>query len=70
MAVQQVPTPGPDAPYLEILRLQQSGASEDALLAKVRAGKVRYNLTTAQILELRQAGVSEAVVAAMLRSGF
>jgi hypothetical protein len=69
VAVQQVPSPGPDAAYLEILRLQQSGSSEDALLAKVRAGKVRYDLTTAQILELRQAGVSEAVVEAMLRSG-
>jgi len=56
-------------PYLAILKLQQSGASQQELLQKVRSENVRFDLTTAEILELRQAGVSEEVVGAMLRSG-
>jgi hypothetical protein len=56
-------------PYLAILKLQQSGASQEELLQKVQAENVRFDLTTAEILELRQAGVSETVVGAMLRSG-
>jgi hypothetical protein len=67
--VQPAPAPGSEAAYLKILRLKRSGASGDALLEKVRAGNLRYDLTTSQILELRQADVPEAVVEAMLRSG-
>ncbi|HTO89409.1 MAG TPA: hypothetical protein VMR54_17960 [Thermoanaerobaculia bacterium] len=64
-----VPASSSSRPYLEILKLQESGATEQQLLDKIRAENVRYRLTTAEVLELRQAGVSEAVVAAMLRSG-
>jgi hypothetical protein len=71
-AVPAQPTLPPSSssrPYLEILKLQESGATEQQLLDKIRRDNVRYQLTTAEILELRQAGVSETVVAAMLRSG-
>jgi len=69
-----IPTPAgtagsEDPRYLAILELYRSGASEAALLAKIRSENTRYDLATPQILELRQAGVPEAVVAAMLRSG-
>jgi hypothetical protein len=64
-----VPPSSNARPYLEILKLHQSGETEQQLLDKIRADNVRYQLTTAEILELRQAGVSEAVVTAMLRSG-
>ncbi|MGH9366731.1 MAG: hypothetical protein ACRD3M_03545 [Thermoanaerobaculia bacterium] len=70
-AIPPRPMPAASAghPYLEVLELARSGASQEALLEKVRAGNVRYDLTTAEVLELRRAGVSEAVVEAMLRSG-
>ena len=68
-AQRTAPPSAASRPYLEILKLQQSGATEQELLDKIRAENVRYQLTTAEILELRQVGVPEAVVAAMLRSG-
>jgi len=47
----------------------RAGASDEALLAKIRSENRRYDLTTDDVLKLRAAGASEAVVAAMLRSG-
>lgn len=65
-----VPAPAaPDRPHREILRLKQSGASDETLLDKIRRDDVNYALTTAEVIELRGAGISEAIVAAMLRSG-
>ncbi len=58
-----------ERPYREILDLKNSGATDEALLERVLAGKRRYDLTTEEALELRKAGVSEEVVEAMLRSG-
>jgi hypothetical protein len=58
-----------DRPHREILRLKQSGASDEILLDKIRRDDVNYALTTADVIELRGAGISEAIVAAMLRSG-
>ena len=67
------PPPGrPDLaarPYREILDLKKAGASDQALLDRVRSGNRRYDLTTSEIRELRDAGVPENVVEAMLRSG-
>ena len=67
------PPPGmPDPatrPYREILNLKKAGASDQALLDRVRSGTRRYDLTTSEIRELRDAGVPENVVEAMLRSG-
>jgi hypothetical protein len=58
-----------DRPYVEILRLRESGQSNEALLEKVRAGNVFYSLSIFEIQKLRAAGVSETVIEAMLASG-
>ncbi len=62
------PPSGP-RPHQEILKLKQAGASDEALLEKIRSENVNYQLTTREILQLRAAGLSQAVVEAMLRSG-
>jgi hypothetical protein len=58
-----------DRPSAEILRLRESGLSNEALLEKVRAENVRYSLSIFEIQKLRAAGVSETVIEAMLASG-
>jgi hypothetical protein len=62
------PEPG-EKPYLSILKAREAGASNEALLARVRREKVVYSLTTYDLRRLRAAGVSPAVIEAMLRSG-
>jgi hypothetical protein len=56
-------------PWEDILRLKQSGLSDEFILNKIRTDDVAYHLTTADILQLRSAGISETILAAMLRSG-
>lgn len=56
-------------PHDELVKMKRAGASDDVLLAKVRADGVNYGLTTADIAELKAAGFSETVLEAMLRSG-
>jgi hypothetical protein len=56
-------------PYAEIIRLKESGQSNEALLQKIRADNLRYSLTTAEIQKLRASGISTAVIEAMLASG-
>ncbi|MGE5276733.1 MAG: hypothetical protein ACM3SU_07045 [Acidobacteriota bacterium] len=67
--VQPPPEASSDRSYDGILELLRTGATEEALLAKIRFENRRYDLTTEDVLKLRAAGASEAVVAAMLRSG-
>ncbi len=63
-------TPRPvEQPFLVILRLKESGASNAELLEKVRRENVAYSLSTFDIQKLRAAGVSEEVITAMLASG-
>lgn len=56
-------------PYAEIVRLRESGQSNEALLEKVRNENVFYSLSIFEIQKLRAAGVSEPVIEAMLASG-
>ena len=56
-------------PHDELVKMKRAGASDDTLLAKVRADGVNYGLTTADVAELKAAGFSETVLEAMLRSG-
>ena len=56
-------------PYADVIRLKQSGLSDEFLLNKIRSDNTSYQLTTSDILELRGAGLSEAVIEAMMRSG-
>jgi pyruvate dehydrogenase E2 component (dihydrolipoamide acetyltransferase) len=56
-------------PHDELVKLKRAGASDEVLLAKVRADGVNYALTTADVAELKAAGFSETVLEAMLRSG-
>jgi hypothetical protein len=56
-------------PHQDILRLKQSGFSDEFLLNKIRGDNINYQLTTTEILEMRAAGISETVLQAMLRSG-
>jgi hypothetical protein len=58
-----------EQPFLEIVRLKESGKSNAELLEKVRGENVAYSLSTFDIQKLRAAGVSEEVIAAMLASG-
>jgi len=56
-------------PHADIIRLKQSGLSDEFLLNKIRNDNMNYQLTTPDILELRSAGLSEGVIEAMMRSG-
>jgi hypothetical protein len=56
-------------PYADVIRLKQSGLSDEFLLNKIRTDNTSYQLTTSDILELRGAGLSESVIEAMMRSG-
>ncbi|HVE66221.1 MAG TPA: hypothetical protein VNC59_06540 [Thermoanaerobaculia bacterium] len=56
-------------PHEELLKLKRTGASDEALLARIRADAVNYRLSTADVTELKAAGFSEPVLEAMLRSG-
>jgi hypothetical protein len=56
-------------PYADVIRLKQSGLSDEFLLNKIHTDNTSYHLTTSDILELRGAGLSEAVIEAMMRSG-
>ena len=56
-------------PWEDVLRLKQSGLSDEFILNKIRTDDVSYHLTTPDILQLRSAGISETILAAMLRSG-
>lgn len=56
-------------PHEDLVKLKRAGASEEALLEKIRADGVHYHLTTADVVRLKAAGFSEAVLQAMLRSG-
>jgi hypothetical protein len=58
-----------DRPYAEIVRLRQSGQSNETLLEKVRSENVLYSLSIFEIQRLRAAGVSDQVIEAMLASG-
>jgi hypothetical protein len=58
-----------EKPYVEILRMKEAGASDKALLAKVRGESRQYSLTTSEIQKLRAAKVPPAVIEAMLKSG-
>ena len=59
----------PQKAYAEILRLKQEGASDEKLLATIRAEKKAYSLSLDDMQKLRAAGVSSAVIEAMLQSG-
>ena len=63
------PPPRVDRPYAEIVRLRESGESNEALLAKVRRENVLYSLSIFEIQKLRAAGVAQNVIEAMLASG-
>jgi hypothetical protein len=56
-------------PYADVIRLKQSGLSDEFLLNKIRTDNTSYQLTTSDILEMRSAGLSESVIEAMMRSG-
>src|SRR6266550_2777103 len=56
-------------PYADVIRLKQSGLSDEFLLNKIRTDNTSYQLTTFDILELRGSGLSETVIEAMMRSG-
>ena len=56
-------------PHQDIIRLKQSGLSDEFLLNKIRNENVNYQLTTSDILDLRVAGLSETLIEAMMRSG-
>lgn len=69
---QPLSNPGTTAvarPHDGLVKMKRAGASDDVLLAKIRADGVNYGLTTADVAELKAAGFSEAVLEAMLRSG-
>lgn len=56
-------------PHAVLIEMKRTGASDEALLARIRADAVNYRLSTADVTELKAAGFSETVLEAMLRSG-
>ncbi len=69
VARQEVVAPELPRPYQDIIKLKQSGLSDEFLLNKIRTENVNYQLATSEIVALRQAGLPEAVIEAMMRSG-
>lgn len=61
----QVPTELP-AGAAEVVRLSESGTSEDVMLSYIHNSSLRYNLSADQILYLRDIGFSSQVISAML----
>ena len=49
----------------QVIRLHQSGVSDEVLLQRIRADRVAYDLTRDDLADLRKAGVSERVIQAM-----
>lgn len=58
-----------EKPHAAILKLKQSGASDEKLLETIRAGNKNYALSIQDIQDLRAAGMSPGVIEAMLQSG-
>ena len=50
----------------DVVRLHVSGLGDDALIARIRAADVDFDLSEAMLGELRAAGLSEPVIAAMI----
>src|SRR5215469_16843561 len=53
-------------PGAEVLKLAQSGVSDDVVLAFVNHSTSKYNLSANDILALRDAGLSQNVISAMI----
>ena len=49
----------------DVVRLHVSGLGDDALIARIRAAQVDFDLSEPMLAELRAAGLSESVIAAM-----
>src|SRR5436190_24001685 len=50
----------------EVVRLADSGASEDAVLNYIKSAQMPFNLSADNILYLKNKGLSSAVITAML----
>lgn len=53
----------------EIIQLSREGVSDDAIIAKIREDKSRFQLSADEVVELKKAGVSDTVIRAMFGSG-
>lgn len=52
-----------------VVTLVSSGIGDDAVIAKIKASSVKFDLSTAQLIALKGKGVSGPVLAAMLSAG-
>lgn len=50
----------------EVIKLSQSGVSQDVVLAYISNGRVAYKLNVDDVLKLKDAGLTSEVIAAML----
>jgi Glycine zipper len=53
---------------LDVIRLSQSGVSDQVIIAKIDQSGATYRLSTSEILDLRRSHVSDPVIAHMLRT--
>lgn len=54
----------------EVLQLSQLGLGDDAIVAKIEADKVDFDLSTEEMISLKKQGISSAVMAAMISNRF
>lgn len=53
----------------DVIKLSQSGVSDETIIHYMKETQISYNLSHAQIRRLQEAGVSERVVSYMVDSG-
>jgi hypothetical protein len=54
----------------EVLQLTQLGLGDDAVIAKIRADTVDFDLSTDDMLDLKRRGVSSSVIAALISNRY
>lgn len=53
-----------------VLQLTQLGLGDDAIVAKIQADKVDFDLSTDDMLNLKKGGISSPVIAALISNRY
>jgi hypothetical protein len=52
-----------------VIAMKKAGLSESVILAKIRSGQSKFDVSTSALVSLKQAGLSDAIIEAMLGAG-
>lgn len=66
LALAAAPVPGEKLTNETVVALTAAGLGDEAIIAKIKASEVAFDLSTEQMIALRQRGVTGPVIAAML----